>query len=93
MNEKAIERLFLKALDDPGQNTDVVRRVFSILLKATLRYRDDVLSSSGVVVTVADVRSSLELLVPALALGNVPVTDNKVSLGLLELWLNELRLI
>ena len=91
MDEGEIEKLFLRAVEDPGRNTDAARRVFSVLLKATLKYRDEMLASSGVVVTVEDVRTSLEWLVPALTFGNIPETDNKVCLGLLKLWVNGLR--
>ncbi|MBC8462084.1 MAG: hypothetical protein H8D67_29305 [Deltaproteobacteria bacterium] len=49
------------------------------------------LESKGVVVTVEDVRTSLNWLVPALAIGNMPETDKKVSLELLKLWLDDLK--
>ncbi|MCG7851390.1 MAG: hypothetical protein MIO92_02605, partial [Methanosarcinaceae archaeon] len=53
-------------------------------------YRDDVLASRGEVVTVEDVRTCLGWLVPVLATGNMPNTDNKVRLDLLKLWVEEL---
>ncbi len=77
--------------EDLGQDTDATRQVFSILIRATLKYRDDTLASRGVVVTVEDVRTSLNWLVPALATGNIPAIDNEVSLGLLKQWLSELK--
>ena len=77
-------------LEEAGQDTEAVRKVFSTLVHTTLRYRDDVLASRGEVVTVEDVRICLGWLVPALATGNMPQTDNKTRLGLLKLWLEEL---
>ena len=49
------------------------------------------LTSRGVVVTVDDVRTCLDLLVPVLATGNMPETENNITMGLLELWLEELK--
>jgi len=87
-----IEKLFLTVLEDPAQDTSAVRQVFSILVKATLAYRDQVLAARGVVVTVEDVRRSLDWLVPVLATGNMPEADSGISLDLLNLWLRELRI-
>ncbi len=80
----------MSVLPDPRHDTDATRRVFSILVEATLRYRDDMLASKGTVVTVGDVRTSLSWLVPVLATGEIPETDNQISLGLLKLWIQEL---
>ena len=81
----------MSVLESPGQDTDDTWQVFSILIKSTLKYRDDMLASRGIVVTVDDVRTCLGWLVPALETGNMPETENKVGLGLLKLWLEELR--
>lgn len=93
MEESEIEKLFLSAAEDLAQDTDAARQVFSILIRTTLKFRDDVLASRDMVVTVEDVRTSLGWLVPALATGNIPAIDNKVSLGLLKMWLSELKCI
>jgi len=91
VHETDIQKLFMSVLEDPGQDTDATRQVFSILVRSTLKYRDDMLASEDIVVTVEDVRTCLGWLVPALATGNMPDTENKVGLGLLKLWLEELR--
>ena len=91
MDERDIEKLFISVIEESSQNTDAVRNVFSTLVYTTLRYRDDVLASRGEVVTVEDVRTCLGWLVPVLATGNMPQTDNKTRLGLLKLWVDELR--
>ena len=90
MDETDIQKLFMSVLEHPGQNTDPTRRVFSTLVKSTLKYRDDILASEDIVVTVDDVRTCLGWLVPALGTGNLPDTENKIRLGLLKLWLEEL---
>jgi hypothetical protein len=90
VNETDIRKLFISVVEYPGQDTDATRQVFSILVKSTLKYRDEMLSSEDIVVTVDDVRTCLGWLVPVLATGNMPDTENRVRLGLLKLWLEEL---
>ena len=91
MEERDIYRLFFNVVEDSTQNTDAVRRVFTILIRSTLRYRDQILESRGVVITVEDVRIALRWLVPALMTGHLPETDDKIRLDLLKLWLDELK--
>jgi hypothetical protein len=91
MDEGDIERLFLSVLEHASQDNDQVREVFATLIKSTLRYRDHMLESRGTVVTVEDVRTALGWLVPSLATGQLPKTDNKLQLDLLKIWLDELK--
>ncbi|MBW1852131.1 MAG: hypothetical protein JRJ15_12015 [Deltaproteobacteria bacterium] len=91
MEADDIEKLFLRVLEDSGQDTDTNRQVFSILVKSTLEYRDRVLASKDVVVNVKDVRTSLDWLVSVLATGKMPASDKKISMDLLKIWLRELR--
>jgi len=91
MEERDTYRLFLNVAKHSGQNTDAIRSVFSLLVRSTLRYRDIVLESKGIVVTVEDVRTVLGWLVPSLTTGQLPETDNKIRLDLLKIWLDELK--
>ena len=91
MEDEDIYKLFLSVLENSAQDRNGVREVFSILIKSTLRYRDQMLASKGRVVTVEDVRTALKWLVPSLSTGLMPKTDNKISLDLLKLWLDELK--
>jgi hypothetical protein len=93
MEANDIERLFLSVVEDAGQATDEVRSVFSMLVTATLKYRDEILASRGITVTVEDVRTALDWLVPALSSGKLPRTDDKLRLDLLKIWLDELKLL
>jgi hypothetical protein len=74
-----------------GQTDDATREVFSALVRSTLRYRDHLLGSKGITVTVEDVRIALGWLVPSLKTGRLPDTDDKIKLDLLKIWLDELR--
>ena len=78
-------------MEDSGQDTDAVRQVFSTLIRTTLEYRDQVLDSKGIVVTVGDVRWSLDRLVLSLGTGSLPEEDNEIGLDLLRIWLRELQ--
>jgi hypothetical protein len=91
MDESEIRELFTSAVEHPQQDTDAIRRVFSLLVKVTLKYRDDMLASKGLAVTVEDVRTSLGWLIPALTTGELPDTDRTIRLDLLRRWLKELK--
>lgn len=93
MEENDIERLFLSVAENAGQANDEVRMVFSMLVKSTLKYRDDILASRGITVTVEDVRAALDWLIPALNSGMLPRTDDRLRLDLLKIWLDELKLL
>ena len=91
MEDKEIYELFLSVAEDSGQKDDATREVFSALVRSTLKYRDHVLESKGITVTVEDVRVALGWLVPSLQTGRLPETDDKIRLDLLKIWLDELR--
>jgi hypothetical protein len=91
MKNEDIYKLFLSVAEHSGQTDDATREVFSALVRTTLKYRDHVLESKGIVVTVEDVRVSLGWLVPSLKTGRLPDTDDKIKLDLLKIWLDELK--
>lgn len=90
MDKRDIEKLFLSVLENSEQDTDAVRRVFSILVGSTLEYRDHILASKGIIVTVEDVYASLDGLVYAIETGLMPEEENEIRLDLLKTWLREL---
>ena len=91
MEDSDIYELFLSVVEHSGQTDDAAREVFSTLVKSTLKYRDHLLESKGITVTVEDVRTALGWLVPSLKTGRLPDTDDKVKLDLLKIWLDELK--
>ena len=91
MDDKDLYKLFLSVAEHRGQNTEDIRKVFSILVRSTLRYRDQMLKAEGTVVTVEDVRTVLGWLIPSLSSGKLPKTENKLRLDLLKIWLDELK--
>ncbi len=93
MEDQDIYRLFSNLAEKAEQDNAVMKGVFKTLIKSTLLYRDNLLKAKGVRVTVRDVQSTLDWLVPAIKTGRLPATDNKVRLDLLKIWLDELKLI
>lgn len=93
MEDKDIYALFSNLVDDADQNNESLKEVFKVLIKSTLDYRDNVLNATGEVVTVEDVRAVLEWLVPTIKTGRLPVSDNRIRLDLLKLWLDELKIL
>jgi len=91
MKEADIYRLFLSVAEHSGDKTEATRKVFSVLVRSTLKYRDHILESKGIVVTVEDVRVALGWLVPSLQTGRLPNTTDKLRLDLLKIWLDELK--
>ncbi|MFC1533955.1 hypothetical protein ACFL7M_11390 [Thermodesulfobacteriota bacterium] len=91
MEERDIYVLFSSVAENSARNNKAVKEVFSALIRSTLRYRDNMLKAGGTVLTVEDVRSALDWLVPSLKTGRLPQTDDKIKLDLLKLWLDELR--
>ena len=93
MEENDIHKLFLTLVEHPSQNSEAIREVFTILVRSTLKYRDHVLKSTGVVVKVEDVQAALNWLMPALSTGQLPDTDDRLRLDLLKLWLDEIKVL
>jgi len=87
-----INRLFLKVKKSYGNVPEDVEKVFSLLVSTTLRYRDDLKSSLGVILTVADVRVTLDWLLEFMKTKKFPVTNNAVCRDLLKIWTEALAL-
>jgi len=90
MEDKDIYILFSKVAEHTSHD-ESVRKIFSTLVKTTLKYRDHMLESRDIVITVEDVRAALDWLVPCLKTGRLPDTHEKIRLDLLKLWLDELK--
>ena len=90
MEEDDIERLFLSVAEASENQTTELRDVFAVLVRSTLQYRDDMLASKGIIVTVKDVRVTLECLLPFLETGRLPDTTDPIKLDLLKIWKDSL---
>src|SRR4030042_3681825 len=91
MEDKDIYILFSRVAEGPDRYDESVRKVFSSFIKTTLRYRDQMLKSQGIVITVEDVQTALDWLIPCLKTGRLPEKGDKKRMDLLKLWLDEIR--
>ena len=91
MDESDISRLFMKVAGRTSELPDEVRSVFSILVSSTLRYRDRLKDDLEIILTVEDVRVTLDWLLQSMRTKRLPQTNNLVRLDLLKIWLDELK--
>ena len=91
VDDKDIFKLFSSLAEGTARADHAVRDVFAKLIRTTLNYRDHLLESCNVIVTVADVRTALDQLIPTLKTGKLPEMENKIQLDLLKLWLDEFK--
>ena len=91
MQETDIHRLFMQVVKDDENMSEEVRQVFLTLTSATLHYRDRLKQNSNITLTVKDVRTTLGLLMEMLPDGRLPNTENAIHLGLLKIWVDELK--
>ena len=91
MDDTLILELFERVAGDSAGEMQWEKRVFSLLVKTTVAYRDHLLESHGIVLTVEDVRTALDSLVPVLTSGILPKKLKKIHNDLLMLWLEDLK--
>ena len=93
MDADVIDKLFMKVAATVGHPVpEDAKRVFSVLVSSTLKYRDHLKEELGVTVTVEDVRVALDWLLESIQTKHLPETDNEVQLDLLRIWLDELKI-
>ncbi len=91
MDDLEINQLFLKVKKSYGNVPEDVEKVFSLLVSTTLRYRDDLKSALGVILTVEDVRVTLVWLLEFMESKQFPPTNNAVRRDLLKIWTEMLK--
>jgi hypothetical protein len=91
MDESEINKLFMRVAAAAGKVPEDAGKVFSILVSSTLRHRDHLKEELGIVLTVEDVRVTLDWLLASMQTKRLPSTSNAVRMDLLKIWLDELR--
>lgn len=86
MDERDINRLFERVNRGFGVVPDAAEKVFSMLVSSTLAYRDRLKSELGIVLTVEDVRTTLDWLLHYLQTNRMPETENAIRRDLLIIW-------
>lgn len=92
MDDMEVNQLFMKVKKNYGEVPEDVANVFSILVATTLRYRDQLKSGLGLILTVEDVRVTLDWLMKFLVSEKIPITNNAVRRDLLKIWTEALKL-
>jgi hypothetical protein len=90
VHRRELETLFRTLAEEPGTFSEHGRKILAMLMTVTLEYRDQVLASREIIVTVEDVRDALSWLLPSLATGNIPNLENDLAAALLERWVHAL---
>ena len=85
MDESEINKLFTKIKRSYDEVPADVVEVLSILVATTLRYRDNLKSNLGLILTVEDVRITLDWLMTFMASRQIPETNNAVRRDLLTI--------
>ncbi len=91
MDESEINKLFTKIKRSYDEVPADVVEVLSILVATTLRYRDHLKSNLGLILTVEDVRITLDWLMTFMASRQIPETNNAVRRDLLTIWTEALK--
>ena len=96
MDEQELNTLFARILEKLEQvpkdsEPEKIKKVFSILVSSTLRYRDKLKADLGIILTVEDVRCALAHLMNSVHSRKRPVADNPVYAELYKLWIDELK--
>ena len=91
MDESEINKLFTKIKRSYDEVPADVVEVLSILVATTLRYRDNLKSNLGLILTVEDVRITLDWLMTFMASRQIPETNNAVRRDLLTIWTEALK--
>ena len=96
MDGQDLNALFIRILETYEQvpkdiESEQIKKVFTILVSSTLRYRDNLKADLGIILTVEDVRCALTDLVNSIHGRNRRDTDNRVCMELYKLWTDELK--
>lgn len=92
MNDNEIQELFNNLKQSfPGANQEV-EKVFSVLVKTALEYRDSLNKNGQPALTVSETRKALDMLVVFMKAGHLPSTDNARVMALVRIWLVRLNI-
>ena len=91
MDELEINRLFARVKNHTTEVPKGAERVFSKLVSTTLQHRDRLKTELGTILTVEDVRVTLDWLMQFLGSKQIPVTNNAIRRDLLMIWIEALK--
>ena len=91
-DDQDIQRLFETVAKYFEKADEGARGMFAMLVKTALKYRDMLMHSTGVPLTVAETRAALDAFMEVLQTHRIPQNLDKRVHDLVILWLDELKL-
>jgi len=86
-----IAKLFARLAEHFKDADDNTHRMFAMLVKTTLRFRDMLIEKTGIPLTVGETQKALDAFMEVLKKRRIPPNLDKNVHDLLILWLEELR--
>ncbi len=91
MDESEIYNILMRVAGSECLVPEDVRKVFSILVSSTLRHRDCLKKDLDIILTVEDVRVTLNWLLESMHFKRLPKTNNAIRMDLFKIWFDELK--
>lgn len=91
MKDDDIKQLFARLAEHFKDADDNTHRMFSMLVKTTLKHRDELLKKTGVSLTIGETQKALEIFMEVLKTRKIPPKLDKNVHDLVILWLEELK--
>ncbi len=87
-----IQKLFDDMAKKLGmENDDGVKAMFSMLVRGALRYRDHMMASKGVPLTIGETREALDAFMSVMKSHEIPEGLGETVKGLVMTWLEDLK--
>jgi len=91
MKDDDIAKLFGRLAEHFKDADDNTHRMFAMLVKTTLKYRDMLMEKTGVPLTVGETQKALDVFMEVIKTHKIPQGLDKNVHDLLILWLEELK--
>ncbi|MFH1875074.1 MAG: hypothetical protein ABH859_07850 [Pseudomonadota bacterium] len=91
MKDNDIAKIFEQAGEYFQDKDESIYRMFAMLVKATLKYRDDLLERKDETLTVGETQKALDVFMQVLQTQEIPSDLEQNVHDLLILWLEELK--
>jgi hypothetical protein len=91
MDESEIYNILMRVAGSECVVPEDIRKVFSLLVSSTLRHRDCLKKDLDIILTVEDVRVTLNWLLESIHSKRLPETNNAIRMDLFKIWFDELK--
>lgn len=88
-----IEKLFVRIAKHFEHADEASHKMFSMLVRTTLKFRDELVKETGVPLTVGETQKALDIFMKILKTHKVPPNLDKNIHDLVILWLEEVKVM